>query len=180
MSSRTRRMFGALASTSRLAVLAVTLLTGCSYGFRGGGGFPSHIRTIYIEAFENKTSEFELEQEVFSALLEDLPNRLGVRVAGRESADAIVRGSIVGFDDNAQNYRSDQSGGASSEVLTHNVRVSVSVEIIDTHRNLIIWDSSNASGQGEYSPMTQDVSDGRIEAVQELVDLIVDQAQSQW
>src|SRR5690554_1486853 len=179
MSSHSRRMSGIPAHFSRLAVLGVALLLGCNYGFRGGGGFPSHIQTVFIEAFENQTAEFELEQEIFSALLEQLPNRLGVRLAGRENADAIIRGRIVRFEDFARNYRPGEPGGA-TEVLAHQVRVTVAVEIIDVRRNVILWDSSNATGQGEYSPTAGNVADGRVQAVEELVNLIVDQAQSQW
>lgn len=179
MSSLSLRRSGIQARRSGWAILALALLLGCNYGFQGGGGFPAHVRTIYIEPFENLTPEFEIEQELFSALLEQLPDRLGVRLAGREVADALVTGRIVRVDDSAQNYRPDQASGATN-VMSHQVRVTIAVQIVDTQRNVILWESSSASGTGEYSPMNQDISVGRREAIEELVTLIIDQAQSQW
>ena len=85
-------------SWKRASVLAVVvLLAGCNYGLRGGG-FPEHIRTIYIESFENRTPQFELEQQIFTAMLDRVPSALGVQVASRTRADALLTGTILGYD----------------------------------------------------------------------------------
>lgn len=163
-----------------LVPLAGTLLAlGCNYGFQGGGGFPSSIQTVYIEQFENQTVQFELQDLIYRKLLEELPRALGVRVAGADVADAIVRGRIVRYDDVAQNYR---AGGAAqtTEVLEHQVQITVAVEIIDVKRNLILWESSGVTGRGAYLLASQSELDGRAKAIEELAHLIVDGAQSQW
>ncbi|HEX6941154.1 MAG TPA: LptE family protein [Longimicrobiales bacterium] len=164
----------------RLALLLGLLAAaGCNYGFRGGGGFPSSIRTIYIEPFENQTVQFELQELIYQELLSELPRALGVRPAGRDVADAIVRGRIVGYDDVARNYR---AGGATqpTEVLEHEVQVSIAIEIIDTQRNLILWEASRLTGKGSYLLASQTYVDGRAAAIKELARLVVDGAQSQW
>src|SRR5690606_25419044 len=116
---------------------------GCNYGFHGGGGFPSHIRTIYVEPLTNETPQFELEQQLFSALLERLPRAFGARPASRELADAVVRGKITRYEDTAQNYRagSETGGGTGVEVVGREVQIGLSIEIIDVKRNEIIWES---------------------------------------
>ncbi|HEX7049450.1 MAG TPA: LPS assembly lipoprotein LptE [Longimicrobiales bacterium] len=178
MSSRSPRKPGRRARPERY-LLAALLLFGCNYGLRGGGGFPADIDTIYIAPFENQTVRFELGQEIFSELMEQLPRSLGVRLAGEEVADAIVRGTITRYEDVAEGYRDDPAGRA-LEVAQQQVTVTVSVQVIDTRRNVILWESSSLTGQGQYSPTSQSETDGRAEAVVDLVQRIIDGAQSQW
>lgn len=179
MLSRSLQKSGRRARPSVVALLGALLVLGCNYGFRGGGGFPPEIRTIYIEPFENRTIEFELQEQLYNELLEQLPRRLGVRLAGRETADAIVRGRITGYDDAAQNYRAGDPGQA-PDVLANRVQVTIGVEVVDTRRNVVLWESSALTGQGEYSPTSESPVDGRKTAIERLVLLLIDGAQSQW
>ncbi len=179
VSSRFLPRSGPRAARRLAPLFGLLLLLGCNYGFRGGGGFPADIRTIFIEPFENQTVQFELQDLVYQELLEELPRALGVRPAGRDVADAIVRGRIVRYDDVAQNYRGGGAIGA-TEVLEHEVQVGVAIEIIDTRRNLVLWESSGVTGRGTYRLATESYVDGRGRAVEELMRLIVDGAQSQW
>lgn len=160
-------------------LLGLLVVGGCNYGFRGGGGFPASIRTIYIEPFENETVQFELQELVYQELFTELPRQLGVRPAGREAADVYVRGRIVGYDDVARNYT---PGGANqpSQVVEHEVQVSIAIQLIDTKRNVILWESSRLTGRGSYQLASQTYMDGRAKAIAELTRQIVDGAQSQW
>jgi hypothetical protein len=163
---------------ANIGLLAIALLAGC-YGFQGGGGFPSTIRTVYIQPFDNQTAQFELDQQIFGKLLEKLPRALGVRPGGQEVADAIVRGKVVRYDDVAQNYRAG-SEQQDVQVLQHQVTVTISVELIDTRRRVVLWESSGLSGRGEYIPGQQSDVVARDLAVENLVQQIIDGAQSQW
>lgn len=157
---------------------AALVAAGC-YGFQGGGGFPSDIRTMYIEPFENQTVQVELDQLLFRKLQDRLPRELGTRPAGEENADAIVRGRILNYDDVSQNYRPGQAGG-NIDVLTYQVSITVAVEIVDVKRNLILWDSNSLVGRGEYRRDTQKDTDGREIALNHILQQIIDGAQSQW
>jgi hypothetical protein len=157
------------------ALLGIVLLSGCNYGFRGGGGFPSHVRTVYVERFENQTVQFNLENELYTKLIDELPRRLGVRTAGREVADVIVRGRVVRYDDAAPNYRP----GERTEVLQRQVVVTLAVEVIDVRRNVILWESSGLTGNGVYNNSQTDAA-GKVGAIENLVQRIIDGVQSQW
>lgn len=171
---------GYFPASGRLVLLTMltVLLPGCNYGFRGGGGFPSHVRTVFIQPFENDTPQFDLDQTVVAALNEQLPGALGVQLAGEGVADAIIRGRITRYEDAAQNYRPGQAG--SVEVLAHQVQITVSISIIDVRENVVLYESSALSGRGEYQPDTQSDQIARARAVETLVQQIVDGAQSQW
>lgn len=170
----------ALRRTARLAMaLALSLATSaCLYSFRAGSFPPPHIRTIAIEPFENETARFELTGELHEQLLRNLPGALGIRTAGVDIADAIVRGSIVRYDVVAPNYRA-AGAGQPATVLQRQVNISVRVEIIDLVENVILWESSSVLAQGEF-PEGAPEDGGRQEAIELLVQKIVDGAQSNW
>jgi hypothetical protein len=161
-----------------VAVVVAVPLAGCMYSFRAGSFPPEHIRTIAIEPFDNETNRFELSAELYERLLNDLPGALGIRTAGADVADAVVRGSIRRFDVVTPNYTSGGAGQA-ARVTQRQVSISISVEIIDLVENVILWESTNLTTQGEFvegAPETE----GRSLALDLLVQRIVDGAQSNW
>lgn len=170
---------GRLRRIRALAIAATLLLPGCNYGFQGGGGFPSHIRTVFIEPFENETDRYDLENAIFTRLLEDLPRALGVRPAGRDVADAIVRGRVIRYEDGPLSY---STGNLDRPVEIHRnqVQITIAVEIIDKRRNVILWESSGVTGIGEYETSSQNDDVARTQAVTNLVQRIIEGAQSQW
>lgn len=163
-------------SWKRASLLAFVLLAGCNYGLTGGG-FPDHIRTIHVETFENETTQFELSQQIFNAMVDDVPGALGVQLASRANADALLTGSILGYDDQAQNYT--PAGDGRITVLQHQVRISLAVRLVDTRENVILWEG-RVSGNGQYAPDSQSEDEGRRIAIQKIVREVIDGAQSQW
>ncbi len=160
-------------------MMAVALgAAGCNYSFRGGS-FPDYIRTIAVLPFENETDRFELTQEVHQALLQELPGALGVQLAGEEYADAIVRGTITSYTLTAPLYRSGGEGQR-AEVLQREVNLRVAVEILDTHENALLWENRGVLAQGQYLEASETEAVGKNEAIELLVQKIVDGAQSNW
>ena len=53
------------------------------------------------------------------------------------------------------------------------------VEIVDLVENVILWESSNVAGRGEF-PEGAPEETGRLDAIELLVQGIVDGAQSNW
>ncbi len=160
-----------------LAFIAVLTAGGCNYGFRSGS-FPDHIRTVAILPFENDTNRFELSQEIHEELLRELPRALGVTNAGEDVADAVVQGRIVRYDMTTPLFRSSQQAGQ-VDVLQRQVSIRVEVELIDLVENLILWDDRGLSTQGQYLEGESEEI-GRAEAIELLVQRIVDGAQSNW
>jgi outer membrane lipopolysaccharide assembly protein LptE/RlpB len=162
------------------ALLALAgLLAGCNYGLRGGGGFPPHVRTVFIAPLENETVQFDVDQQILRMLTERLPRALGVRLAGERSADAVVRARVTAYEDVAQNYRQGQQQG-SVEVLQNQVQIRLSIQIIDVRQNEILYESTGITGRGEYRPDTQSEEVARARAIEMLIQQIIDGAQSQW
>ncbi len=157
--------------------IAVLAAAGCNYGFRSGS-FPDHIRTVAILPFDNDTNRFELTQEIHEELLQTLPRALGVTNAGEDVADAVVRGRIVRYDLTAPLFRANQVNNQ-VDVLQRQVSIRVEVELIDLVEDVILWDDRSLSTLGQYLEGEPEEI-GRIEAIELLVQRIVDGAQSNW
>lgn len=161
------------------AVLAAALvLTGCLYSFSGGGGLPSHIETVYVPPVGNETTRFALTERVTQGLLEAVRGRLGAQVAGEAGADAVVQVSLTSFSDDAMSFEAREGEGA--EVFQRRVTVTASAEIYDQVNDRPIWSSSSLRGSGEYAPEQENQDVGVDLALENLIQKIVDGAQSQW
>jgi hypothetical protein len=161
-------------------VLSLNLLTGgCIYGFGGGTGFPPNIKTVAVIPFDNLTPEPTLTNEVNRAVRDAVQGRLGLRPAGEEQADAIVKGSI-------QRYEPDipvaftGSGDQQTQRVQVNRRklqIIINVQIFDQKNNKILWERNGLMVEGDY---TSTEAEGRKKAIERLITEIVDGAQSQW
>ena len=159
--------------------LALALLTaGCNYSFIGGN-FPEHIRSLTVEPIVNDTPRLEVTNELYQELAQTLPRALGVRQASADEADAVVRVRITGYLVNAPNYR--QTGaGQPAEVLQRQVMITAQVQIVDQVNDEIYWEDTALRGEGQFLEATETEEVGRAEAIELLVQRIVDGAQSNW
>jgi lipopolysaccharide assembly LptE-like protein len=130
---------------SQVALIACAILaTGCPY-YSISGGMPSHIKTIGVEFFENTTMETGIEEYITRALSDILVKESQVRYAPPRTADAIVRGKIVGY----VNEPLTHAAGAASQFQ---VRISVDAEVWDRVKRRTIWKRSGLQGQAAYNP----------------------------
>jgi hypothetical protein len=169
------------AATRRAALLVVALavVAGCNYGFRGGGGFPPHVRTLYIAPIDNETVQFDIDQQIYREMTERLPRAFGVRLAGDRVADAVVRARVTRYDDIVQTQPGQQPGAV--DVVQNQIQITMALQIVDVRRNEIIFEGTGLMGRGEYRPEQQQTEDaGRTRAIEALIQQIVDRAQSQW
>jgi hypothetical protein len=166
-----RRLPGSLLSS-----ISALALSGCLYGF-AGGGLPPGIRTVAVLPFDNLTAEPTLTQEVQTAVRTAVQGRLGLREAGEASADAVVRGTVTRYEpDLPVAYQGIQNNQV--DVTKRLVQITVSVEIINQHTGKPLWQRSGLLLQGDYDPGQE--AAGRQKAYDLLVTNIVEGAQSQW
>mgnify|MGYP001431394653 CR=1 FL=1 len=160
-----------------LAGLSVLALSGCLYGF-AGGGLPPSIKTVAVLPFDNRTSEPTLTQEVSVAVREAVQNRLGLRQASEQQADAVVKGTISRYEpDLPVQYVGNQSDRQVT-VTRRLVQITVSVEILDQKQGKSLWQRNSLVLEGDYPPGQETA--GRKTALDKLVTNIVEGAQSQW
>ncbi len=159
------------------------LLAGCLYGF-AGGGFPPEIRTVAVLPFDNLTPDATLTAEINTAVREAVENRLGLRQAGENQADAVVSGTITRYEpDLPVAFQAGQAGVPGQqqnrvEVTRRLVQIVVSVEIRDRKADKVLWTQQSMTLEGDYE--TGREREGRRKALEKLTTNIVDGAQSQW
>jgi outer membrane lipopolysaccharide assembly protein LptE/RlpB len=163
----------------RLSALFVFLvvLSACNYTLRAGAGLPPHVRTLAVIPFENDTDRFELSQEVFEAILRDVPRTFGVQTAGEPYADAVIRGTVRRYSVEAPSFRAAEEG---AQVVERQVTVVVDVQVIDRVNNIILWENSSLQARGEFLEASELEETGREIAVGRVVRAIIDGLQSNW
>lgn len=159
------------------SLLLAALAAGCLYGFSGGGGLPSDIHNVYVPPVGNSTSRFELTQQLTQGLMDAVRGQLGAQLGSQQNADAVIRANLTSYTDEAVSLQGQQSVGA--KVFQRRVTISASVQIVDLHKNRTIW-SSTVSGTGEYAPDQESDQQAIKLALDNLVQKVVDGAQSQW
>ncbi|HEX2250996.1 MAG TPA: DUF4136 domain-containing protein [Gemmatimonadales bacterium] len=158
-----------------LAILSALGLTGCLYGF-AGGGLPPAIKTVAVLPFDNQTPEPTLTQEISRAVREAVESRLGLRQSAEQQADAVVRGSITRYE---PDLPVAYTGGDSVVTVTRReVQITVSVEILDQRQGKPLWQRNGLTVRGAYESGNE--REGRERALDQLVVNIVEGAQSQW
>ena len=160
----------------RFGVLSALLLTGCLYSLSGGGGLPRHIRTVAVLPFENETANPEVAGELHLELRKSLGGRLGLREAPEERASAIVTGTI-------RKYEPDVPVGFSADparatTARRRVQLVVDVKIVDQTTGKTLFERAGLSAEGEYAERAEPA--GRKQALERIVNDIIEGAQSQW
>ena len=156
--------------------LVLVLLTACiPYGFTGGG-LPSHIRTVAIVPFDNQTATPELPRELTDALRSRLHDRLGLGDASEAKANAIVRGTI-------QRYETDIPIGYSASnkqttTASRMLQLVVDIEMIDQVTGKTLWQRKGLLAEGQYEERGEPA--GRKQAIDRIVNDVIEGAQSQW
>ncbi|MDQ3555943.1 MAG: LPS assembly lipoprotein LptE [Gemmatimonadota bacterium] len=153
------------------------VLASCSYSFVGGG-LPPHIRTLSVASLSNETAQPVLATDIQQELEARLPRNLGVRLVGAANADAVVRGRVVGYEETVPGFRTGGAGGR-VDIVQSEVRITMEVEIYDLRQDRVLWRNQTLAAVGQYQPDEQALT-GRGRAIEQLVNKVIQGAQSQW
>jgi hypothetical protein len=164
------RRFGGL-----IGSLVLLVLTGCLYSF-AGGGLPPHIHTMALATFDNQTASPDVPKELFDEMHRELQRRLGVRDAPADRADAAVRGSIVSYDaDIPVGFSANPQQAVSAR---RRLQITVDVEIVDQSNGHVLYANKSLRQEADYDERAEDK--GRQQAIQKIVQQIIEGVQSNW
>jgi hypothetical protein len=166
-----------------LVLMLGTALLGCAYGF-AGGGLPSELKTVAVLPFENRTSDPTMAQEANREVRDAVQSRLGLRGATEAQADVVVRGTVLRYEpDQPVSYRGTgtSSGGARGndvEVSKRLLQLSLEVEMIQKSNGRNLLRTRTFSADAQYDPGRETA--GRRDALEQLINRLIQEAQSQW
>jgi hypothetical protein len=165
-----------LRSGIKTLFLALPLaLSGCIYGF-AGGGLPPHIKSVAVLPFDNETPSPTLQRELHDLLKHEVESRLGLREASESKANAVVRGRIVRYE--ADIPVAYSSAPSQANTAQRKLQITVDVEIVDESTGRTLWSQKGLMREGTYSERGED--QGRKDAVEKIVNDVIAGAQSQW
>jgi hypothetical protein len=157
-------------------VAALALAAGASCYTFAGGGLPQDIRTAAILPFDNETAQPDLPRELQEALREGLQSRLGLRDAPEDRANALVRGKVTRYEVDIPVAFSANPAQATS--ARRRLRVQVDIEIVNQVTGRVLWSRTGMQAEGEYAERQE--AAGRKQAIDRIVNDVIDGAQSQW
>lgn len=164
-----------------LAVLALCAVSvsGCVYGFQSGTGLAG-VETMAVTPCENETRRLELSNELYDLMFLRLPRQLGLAVAGEDNADVVVRCVIRDYRLDAPSYRASGGTGDAPEVLQRQVTIRAAVQLVDANRRVILWEDAAVTAEGQFLEASETEEIGKQQALDLLVQRILDGAQSNW
>jgi hypothetical protein len=125
------------------AVLALgILLGGCGYTVHGT--LPSHINTVAVPIFRNRTAEPAIEGFITRAVVEAFSTNGRLKVVGRDQADAILDGEIVGY--NVISIAFDRD----ADVRQYRLEVIVNLRMHDVRRNTLLFQQQGVREQADF------------------------------
>ena len=126
---------------SVMIMLLGLLVTGCSYSVYSNS-LP-HLKTVAIEQFENKSDQFELEEELWNFLNSEFSSDGRLRVVSL-SPDCILQGMIMDYSRKIDTY--DETG-----IEEYNIKILFRLTFTDLIRDEIIWEKESLILSEAYS-----------------------------
>lgn len=138
-----RRFALARASVEVGAVLvAALLLAGCGYSLRGN--LPSHIRTVAIPVFANRTQEPAAESVLTRAVVDAFVTSGRLQVVRTEEADSILEGEIVGY------QLTSLSFDPRANVREYRLTVTLNLQFRDAKKNVLLWRQEGVQEKADF------------------------------
>lgn len=121
----------------------IFILTGCGYTTKAYF-LPSSIKNVYIETFENKTDQPNLENELRTKLISTFQIDGNLEIASVDEADTLLQGEVVGYSRQAMRYENNEA------VQEYRLSVAVNFEFIERSTGKKIVQASNFSGDASF------------------------------
>jgi TolB-like protein len=150
-------------------------LSGCLYGFHGGG-LPSHVHTIAVIPFDNQTAVTDVQREISDSLRVRLISRLGLREASEAKASAVVHGTIRRYESGIPIGVDTRSRSATA--VQRSLQIVLDIDVVDQTNGKSLWTRKAYMVEGQYAEGQEAL--GRSMAIEKLVKDIVEGVQSQW
>ena len=93
-----------------VALVALVVLGSCGYHFKGGLKAPEGVGTIAVTVLENKTWETGIETIFTNDLIYEFTRSKVLRVADRDTADALLKGTIVSLNVDTISHTANYEG----------------------------------------------------------------------
>ncbi|PYO53790.1 MAG: hypothetical protein DMD84_04610 [Candidatus Rokuibacteriota bacterium] len=128
----------------RVLALAVALLGlgACGYSFRGT--LPSHIKTVAVPIFLNRTQEPGVDSIITKAVAQAFATNGRLRVVRPADADAILEGEITNYGVAPIAY------DPALNIQLYRLVVVLNLRMRDVRRNTVLFQQANVTEQADF------------------------------
>ena len=153
-------------------VLALVVFSSCAvYTFNPGG--KSDIKSMAVERFESKTTEYGLADRVTDLVIDAFIEDGTMDIAAIENADAILEGTLVSYRRSPFNYDEND------QVQAYSVTMVFDMALKKPGDDAEIW-RETMKQEGVYDVDTETELDGQEKAVALLIDAIITRTTKSW
>ncbi len=158
-----------------IPVFVLLMISGCGIYSFTGSTLPGHLKTVELPSFNNTTLEPGVADEITSVLNQEIL-KSQLRPANSDG-DATISGTVVIYSNEPHTFGSDREDAVNVE--QYMVRITAEVEFLDNTNGEIIYEG-RVSGEGTYDFQTETEEVGREEAIEKLVQQIIQNSVQNW
>ena len=129
-----------------LIVTVCIISTACGYRFTGSGNFPSGVKRIFIQIFDNRTSEIGVENDLANELADQFTTRgnSAALVSSVKNADAVLTGVIASIQITTTSRITETTAAARRVILTVDSKLT-------TADDRTIWSAQKVAATATYA-----------------------------
>lgn len=154
--------------------LLLLFFTSCGYYSFSGSSIPSHMKTIEIPLFENRSYVQRVASDVTDKIT-DLAQKERLKLVSSDG-DASLTGVILSYENKADDYSGDRT---SLQVKSYAVFLTVEVTFTDKVKEKVLY-TGTVSAKGIYDFATETEDDGIRRAVDEIAQKIMNNSLPGW
>jgi len=128
-----------------LTSFCIVMVSACGYRFAGQGQFPKGVQHIFIEVFENQTSQTGIEREVTNQVIFEFTRQRNKSLANNSrEADAILKGVI-------RSIRTQTIARVGTELASQReVVMTVDLRLLQQGVGKVIWAANGVTDREAY------------------------------
>jgi len=157
-----------------LLPLLITILAGCGYYSFSGSTLPSHIKTVAVPLFTNRTTQYGIEGKLTESLITALVRDNTLKVVPEGRADSVLRGSIVDYKKEAYTYDENEN------VKEYIVHIYVTASFEDLRKKRELWKEEKLEGWGTYLAQGETEDKAQERAIDKLSEDLVNKLIAGW
>jgi len=166
----------------RILLLGLVLLQGCGiYSFKGS--IPDHLSDLELNTFQNLTTEFAVENDIEEALTDRLLKEQLLPLSAKSKPDSYIEGKISSITDKPNSFDENEN------ILEYRLEFKGEIIWYDNLRDAQLF-KKNYTVFGVYFSEDENATrsedekleraDAYEEAIEKLVDLIVESMTEEW
>jgi len=161
-------------------VLLAFVLPSCGLYSTSPGTLPGHIKTLAIPAFDNKTTQVGLDEEITQAVIQRFVDDNHLKIVAESDANAVLTGSVVDYKNTVFGFTGRE------QAQEYRVTITIAVRLMDKVKNRELWRDDDMIKTQNYYVISvpgqepQDEVSGRKEAIRKIADEILSRTIENW